>query len=85
MEWNKNMQCWKYNNCAHGKDLLCPAAEQNEGRSCWLVAKTLCGGKVHGKHTERMKSCEGCGFYIYIHSLLARPPLDTSLPYDTRR
>ncbi len=85
MEWNNNMQCWNYNNCGHRKDSLCPAADQNEGRSCWLVAKTLCGGKVHGKHTERIKSCEGCSFYIYIHLLLSRPRLDTSIPYDTRR
>jgi len=87
MESNKNMQCWNYNNCGHGKDSLCPAGDQKAGRSrsCWLVAKTLCGGEVHGKHTERIKSCEGCSFYIYIHALLSRPPLDTSILHDTQR
>ena len=85
MEGTKNMQCWNYNNCGHGKDSLCPAVDQKAGRSCWLVAKTLCGGKVHGKHTKRIKSCEGCAFYIYIHILLPRPPLDTSILHDTRR
>jgi len=57
MESHKKVQCWDYNNCGHGKDALCPAVDQKAGGSCWLVAKTLCGGKVHGKHAERIKSC----------------------------
>ena len=83
MESNKNVQCWNYNNCGHGKDSLCPAVDQKAGRSCWLVPKTLCGGKVHGKHTERIKSCEGCSFYIYIH-LLSKPSL-ADQPYNETR
>ncbi|MHB8882866.1 MAG: two-CW domain-containing protein [Thermodesulfovibrionales bacterium] len=67
MECDRKIQCWNYHNCGHGKDSLCPAVDQKAGRSCWLVSKTLCGGKVHGTHTERIKSCEGCGFYIYLH------------------
>jgi len=85
MESDKNVKCWNYNNCGHGKDSLCPAVDQNAGKSCWLVAKTLCGGEVHGKHTERIKSCEGCGFYIYIHALPPRLPWDTSMLNDTQR
>ena len=84
MEGNKNMQCWNYNNCGHGKDSLCPAVDEKAGRTCWLVAKTLCGGKVHGKHTERIKSCEGCSFYIYIHALLSKPALAPQ-PYNETR
>jgi hypothetical protein len=84
MESNKNMQCWDYNNCGHGKDSLCPAVDQKAGKSCWLVPKTLCGGKVHGKHTQRIKSCEGCSFYIYIHVLLPKLLL-TPQPYDETR
>ena len=82
---NNNMQCWNYNNCGHGKDSLCPAVDQKAGRSCWLVAKTLCGGKVHGKHTKRIKSCEGCGFYIYMHVSLSKPSLARQLCNDTIR
>jgi hypothetical protein len=82
---NNNMQCWNYNNCGHGKDSLCPAVDQKAGRSCWLVAKTLCGGKVHGKHTKRIKSCEGCGFYIYMHVSLSEPSLARQLYNDTIR
>lgn len=73
MENNKNMQCWIYNNCGHGKDSLCPAVSEKAGRSCWLVAKTLCGGKVHGSRTQRVKACEGCSFYIYVHLLPPKP------------
>jgi len=84
MESDKNIQCWNYNNCGHGKDSLCPAVDQKAGRSCWLVAKTLCGGKVHGEHMRRDKSCEGCAFYIYIHVLLSKPPSPYQ-PYNETR
>ena len=84
MESNKNMQCWNYNNCGHGKDSLCPAVIQKAGRSCWLVAKTLCGGKVHGKHAQRTKECKGCGFYIYMHVLGSKPSLAHEPYIETR-
>jgi hypothetical protein len=84
MESDKNVKCWHYNNCGHGKDSLCPAVDQNAGKSCWLVVKTLCGGEVHGKHTERIKSCEGCSFYIYAHVLLSRPS-SAHQPYNDTR
>jgi len=84
LESNKNMQCWNYNNCGHGKDSLCPVVDQKAGRSCWLVAKTLCGGKVHGKHSERTKSCEGCAFYIYMRVLLSQPPKADQTYNETR-
>ncbi len=84
MERNKNMRCWNYNNCGHGKDSLCPAVNQKAGRSCWLVAKTLCGGNVHGKRAKRTKSCEGCGFYIYMHLSLPKPSSEHQPYNDTR-
>jgi hypothetical protein len=85
MESNKKVRCWNYNECGHEKDSLCPAVSENAGKSCWLVAKTLCGGRVHGEHTQRTKSCEGCAFYIYIHVLLSRPPAEEQSYKDTRR
>jgi hypothetical protein len=84
MERNKKVRCWNYNECGHEKDSLCPAASENAGKPCWLVAKTLCGGRVHGEHTQRTKSCEGCAFYIYIHVLLSRPPAEEQLYKDTK-
>lgn len=73
MESNKNMKCWNYNACGHELDSLCPTVHEKAGNSCWLVEKTLCGGKVHGERTQKTKSCEGCAFYIYIHLLNSRP------------
>jgi hypothetical protein len=73
MESHKKMRCWDYNNCGHEKDALCPAVDQKTGGPCWLVPKTLCGGKVHGKHAKRIRSCEGCSFYIYMHIVRSKP------------
>jgi len=84
MEYNKNLQCWNYNNCSHEKDALCPAVAKRAGSSCWLVPKTLCGGSSHGNHTQRIKSCTGCGFYIYIHAVLSKPPVAYE-PYNEIR
>jgi hypothetical protein len=83
MESNRNMRCWHYNECGHEKDSLCPATAKSAGRSCWLVAKTKCGGKVHGEHTQRVKSCGGCPYYIYIHIVLSRPPAEEQLYKET--
>ncbi len=85
MESNKNMYCWNYNDCGHEKDSLCPAVSEKAGKSCWLTAKTLCGGKVHGEHSQRTKACEGCAFYIYIHVLRSKPPFEPQSHEDTRR
>lgn len=73
MSSSEKKQCWHYNDCGHEKDALCPAVHQKAGRSCWLVPKTLCGGAVHGRHARRIKSCNGCGFYIYMHTAQAQP------------
>jgi hypothetical protein len=85
MESNKNLRCWHYNECGHEKDLLCPATAKDAHRSCWLVAKTKCGGKVHGEQTQRIKSCGGCPFYIYIHLLLSRPPMEEQSCKDKKQ
>ena len=52
---------------------VCPAAIEesldgvhdgtNAGRACWVVAGTLCGGKVQGTFGAKYKSCEQCDFY----------------------
>lgn len=35
----------------------------NAGRTCWVVAGTLCGGKVQGTFAEKMGNCRKCDFY----------------------
>lgn len=36
---------------------------KNAGRSCWILAGTLCGGKVQGSFAQKYKNCEICDFY----------------------
>lgn len=36
---------------------------KNAGRACWVVAGTLCGGKVQGTFAAKFKNCEVCEFY----------------------
>jgi hypothetical protein len=52
---------------------VCPAAidsrlhgvhgGKNGGRTCWMIAGTLCGGKVQGTFSMKYKTCEQCDFY----------------------
>ena len=52
---------------------VCPAAVEERlagvhggkmgGRSCWVVAGTLCGGDVQGSFAAKFESCEQCDFY----------------------
>lgn len=51
----------------------CPAASEtrlegahgghNAGRSCWVVAGTMCGGKVQGSFAQKYEACSDCEFY----------------------
>ncbi len=55
---------------------LCPAAlahslssvhgGQAAGRACWIVAGTLCDGKVEGSFASKYGSCSRCGFYLKV-------------------
>ena len=55
---------------------VCPAATEarlngknsgkNAGRGCWVVAGTLCGGKVQGSMAEKLGSCLKCEFYAKV-------------------
>lgn len=52
---------------------VCPAATEhrldgihegrNAGRSCWIMAGTLCKGEVQGTFAQKYKNCEICDFY----------------------
>jgi len=39
---------------------------KNGGRTCWMIAGTLCGGKVQGTFGMKYKNCEVCDFYQKI-------------------
>ena len=52
---------------------VCPAATdirlngvhggKNGGRTCWIIAGTLCEGKIQGTFGSKYKTCEQCDFY----------------------
>jgi hypothetical protein len=54
----------------------CPAAVEgkldgvhegrNAGRSCWVVAGTLCKGEVQGTFAKKFEACEKCEFYEIV-------------------
>lgn len=35
----------------------------NAGRSCWVVAGTLCKGEIQGSFASKFRECEMCDFY----------------------
>ncbi len=35
---------------------------QNAGRACWVVAGSLCGGKVQGAYAQKLLNCWKCDF-----------------------
>ncbi|MHB8835395.1 MAG: two-CW domain-containing protein [Candidatus Methylomirabilia bacterium] len=55
---------------------VCPAANEvrldavhggrNAGRSCWVVAGTLCKGETQGTFAVKFGACEACEFYLAV-------------------
>ena len=39
----------------------------NAGRSCWVVAGTMCGGNVQGTYALKEKNCLRCDFYNLVY------------------
>lgn len=58
------MQCWEFKGCGRDKGgSSCPAVKENAGRTCWLVAGTMCGGAVQGTAAQKIGNCRNCDFY----------------------
>ncbi|OGW50935.1 MAG: hypothetical protein A2078_15145 [Nitrospirae bacterium GWC2_57_9] len=36
---------------------------RNGGRACWVIAGTLCGGKVQGSYAQKLTNCWRCDFF----------------------
>ncbi|MBI5102871.1 MAG: hypothetical protein HZB33_13690 [Nitrospirae bacterium] len=36
---------------------------KNAGRACWVLAGTMCGGKVQGTFAQKYANCEVCDFF----------------------
>jgi hypothetical protein len=57
---------------------VCPAAADsrfdgthgghNGGRACWVLAGTLCGGRVQGTFAMKLANCVNCEFYQSVVS-----------------
>lgn len=61
----------------HERDLgICPATTEkrldgihdgtNAGRSCWVIAGTLCKGEVQGSFAQKFRNCDTCDFYKLV-------------------
>ena len=52
---------------------ICPASRErrldgihhglNAGRSCWVLAGTLCKGRIEGTFASKFSNCKDCNFY----------------------
>lgn len=55
---------------------VCPASNEPRldgvhggvmgGRSCWVVAGSMCGGKRQGTYAQKYENCQKCDFYMAV-------------------
>ena len=51
---------------------------KNAGRACWVVAGSLCGGKVQGSEEQKRKACWECDFLHQVKKEEEPAPLGFS-------
>ncbi len=39
---------------------------RNAGRACWVIAGSLCGGKIQGTYAQKLSNCWRCDFFINV-------------------
>jgi hypothetical protein len=39
---------------------------KNAGRACWVIAGSLCGGKIQGTYAQKLSNCWRCDFFISV-------------------
>jgi hypothetical protein len=70
-------KCGREANGANVKSLgVCPASREAKlngvhggsraGRSCWVMAGTLCKGEVQGTFAQKYQNCSQCDFYVAV-------------------
>ncbi len=66
------LNCWEFLNCgrqeggARASLGVCPAYAAH-GRKCAGVTGTMCTGRIHGSHAEKLLDCLRCDFYNSDH------------------
>jgi len=60
------VKCWEFHKCPQERRDSCSAYIQNAGRTCWLVAGTLCGGVVQSEYAKSIGGCRNCEFYLQV-------------------
>ncbi len=70
----EQIDCWTAKNCGRipGGDKVaelgvCPAYPE-DGKACWKVAGTFCGGKPQGSMAQKLSSCMECEFYRQLNN-----------------
>ena len=63
----KLLNCWEIKKCERqkgGKKVKelgeCIASKERMGHSCWVVAGTLCFGKIQGTFAQKIGFCTSC-------------------------
>ena len=72
---------------------VCPAATEgkldgvhggvNAGRSCWVVAGTVCGGRIQGAFAQK-GTCTTCPFYRTVISEEMTSPRSPGFQFTTQ-
>jgi|GEM_PF-1627519 len=60
---HSGMNCWEFKKCGRDVRGNCPAYTRQQGRMCWLVAGTMCGGNPQGTYAQKIKNCSLCDFF----------------------
>ncbi len=74
--------CWEVKRCGRqpgghrAHEGICPVATEhrlhgvhggkNAGRSCWIVAGSLCGDRTQGDFTGKFDNCSRCPFFDQV-------------------
>jgi hypothetical protein len=69
--------CWQLMECGREKGGKnepelgeCAASKEEMGHSCWIVAGTLCRGRVQGTFAEKRGICIHCQVFRLYHRTL---------------
>ncbi len=70
----EHTNCGRYPGGPRAKELgVCPVTVheelhgahggKNAGRACWVIAGSLCGGRIQGTYAQKLNNCWRCEFF----------------------